>query len=368
MKTFMQYIKETQDYGGGHYQSDKDLLADKDEKPWLLIKLTPTQFFEMEAIFSAMTLEGEKLRWHNGLAIRKGMAEHVVDAIKSSYGLYGIEAHPSVSRSMLNLADKIESEAKAKSKEDEEEFLGDRPRTTTYEAIRENQEMSDDDYKITPSGHLGGKVSVSDNFGRPKEFQDVEDALDFIRKDMEKNHFWPNIWWVSDHGNSWMIDLEGKEIKETASFYELNRRMDEDTLENMHPGLVAYPVVDQPIKGDKFPTEDERKKRRAGLAVPYQLSDQDWIDHDRYYASVAHLEPDRTPTAKTPLPMGVREKLSAATSGASQAAERTHWLRQQAINRGMNPQIVDKLSPDQLASIADLSDKDYEAFRKKTGW
>ena len=81
---------------------------------------------------------------------------------------------------------------------------------------QENQEMSEDDYKITPSGHLGGKVSVSDNFGRPKEFQDVEDALDFIRKDMEKNYYWPNIWWVSDHGNAWMIDLEGKEIKETT--------------------------------------------------------------------------------------------------------------------------------------------------------
>jgi hypothetical protein len=82
----------------------------------------------------------------------------------------------------------------------------------------DHSEMSDDDYKITPSGHLGGKVSVSDSFGRPKEFQEVEDALDYIRKDMEKNHFWPNIWWISDHGNHWMIDLEGNEIKENADW------------------------------------------------------------------------------------------------------------------------------------------------------
>ena len=38
------------------------------------------------------------------------------------------------------------------------------------------------------------------------------DALDFIRNDMEENQFWPGIWWVSDHGNSWAIDINGNEI------------------------------------------------------------------------------------------------------------------------------------------------------------
>jgi hypothetical protein len=88
----------------------------------------------------------------------------------------------------------------------------------------DHAEMSDDDYKITPSGHLGGKVSVRWP-GAVKEFQDVEGALDFIRKDMEENHFWPNIWWISDHGNHWMIDLEGNEIKENADDVFVSKQM-----------------------------------------------------------------------------------------------------------------------------------------------
>jgi len=70
----------------------------------------------------------------------------------------------------------------------------------------DHSEMSDDDYKITPSGPLGGNVSVSANDKFLREFSEVEDALNFIRKDMENNNFWPNIWWISDHGNHWMID------------------------------------------------------------------------------------------------------------------------------------------------------------------
>ena len=73
-------------------------------------------------------------------------------------------------------------------------------------------EMQDDDFKLTPSGTLGGKVSVSTHkfLG---EFVETEDALAFVAEQMEADQYWPNIWWVSDHGISWQIDNDGNEIK-----------------------------------------------------------------------------------------------------------------------------------------------------------
>ncbi len=74
-------------------------------------------------------------------------------------------------------------------------------------------EMDEEDYKLTPTGPLGGKVSVSD-WKHRGTFDTTEEALDWIAKDMDRNRYYPDIWWVSDHGNAWMIDLDGKEIVE----------------------------------------------------------------------------------------------------------------------------------------------------------
>lgn len=73
-------------------------------------------------------------------------------------------------------------------------------------------ERLDDDYTLTPSGSLGGKTSVG-NGKFLGEFNTTEEALTFVRQDMEDNQYYPSIWWISDHGNEWEIDLEGNEIK-----------------------------------------------------------------------------------------------------------------------------------------------------------
>lgn len=74
--------------------------------------------------------------------------------------------------------------------------------------------IHDDDYTLTPCGPLGGKTSVGQNQRCLGEFTETEDALNFVKEHMEEQQFWPNIWWVSDHGNSWLIDTDGNEIKE----------------------------------------------------------------------------------------------------------------------------------------------------------
>lgn len=76
----------------------------------------------------------------------------------------------------------------------------------------DNEERCEDDYTLTPSGPLGGLVSVGTAHEFVGEYGDTEQALAVVRERMENEQYWPQIWWVSDHGNEWMIDANGKEI------------------------------------------------------------------------------------------------------------------------------------------------------------
>ena len=77
----------------------------------------------------------------------------------------------------------------------------------------DNYEPEAGDYILTPSGPLGGRTAVSIVDERYcGEFGTTEGALAFVRADMDKAGFWPSIWWVSDHGNGWPIDLDGNEL------------------------------------------------------------------------------------------------------------------------------------------------------------
>lgn len=62
-------------------------------------------------------------------------------------------------------------------------------------------EPSEDDIYITPSGQLGSKLSVSAGGKFLGEYTEHADAEAAIKSWMEKNQFWPSIWFVSDHGN-----------------------------------------------------------------------------------------------------------------------------------------------------------------------
>lgn len=45
------------------------------------------------------------------------------------------------------------------------------------------------------------------------EFDEIDQALDAMRSAYEDSpNYKPTLWYVSDHGNHWAIDLDGKEI------------------------------------------------------------------------------------------------------------------------------------------------------------
>lgn len=74
----------------------------------------------------------------------------------------------------------------------------------------EQVEPEEDDCIISSNGN---KYSVS-CFGKfVGEVIEMDQALAMIRSQMEKHKFYPNIWFVSDHGNQSLIDIEGNIIK-----------------------------------------------------------------------------------------------------------------------------------------------------------
>ena len=82
-----------------------------------------------------------------------------------------------------------------------------------YEIEQEPCGIEDGDYTLTPSGSLGGRTTAGQVGGKyVAEYDTTEDALDAVRREMQREQWWPTIWWVSDHGNAWPIDLDGNEI------------------------------------------------------------------------------------------------------------------------------------------------------------
>jgi hypothetical protein len=56
------------------------------------------------------------------------------------------------------------------------------------------------------------------------EFDSVEEGLAAIREEMDRSGFFPNVWFVSDHGNAWIIDPQtGNEIKSGARIGRLGQ-------------------------------------------------------------------------------------------------------------------------------------------------
>ena len=72
--------------------------------------------------------------------------------------------------------------------------------------------LEDDDCFMSPSGQLGSKTSVSCGGKFIGEFNSDEEALEAIRNWQDEHQWWPNIWFVSDHGNYTLIDRNGKEV------------------------------------------------------------------------------------------------------------------------------------------------------------
>jgi len=96
-------------------------------------------------------------------------------------------------------------------KEAAEKYVANRVEATAdHDEEEQEQEESEDDVYITPAGKLGSKLSLSAGGKFIGEFDEDEDVQEAIVEWMNKNKFYPNIWFVSDHGNVHPYSLDDK--------------------------------------------------------------------------------------------------------------------------------------------------------------
>ena len=110
--------------------------------------------------------------------------------------------------------DKFESEYENQSydfMERNEVVAGEEDRIREPEEFEEDEfsEPQDGDYTMTPSGSLGSRTSVGIVNGKfLGEFDSGEAAAKFINKHMQKENFFPNVWYIDDHGGSNLINVD----------------------------------------------------------------------------------------------------------------------------------------------------------------
>ena len=65
-----------------------------------------------------------------------------------------------------------------------------------------------EDAYLRPSGPLGALTSASLAGVFLGEFDTTQQAEQAIRAEMDRTRFWPNVWWVDDHGGLtlWPLD------------------------------------------------------------------------------------------------------------------------------------------------------------------
>lgn len=79
-----------------------------------------------------------------------------------------------------------------------------------YDEFPEEEPMvQPEDYLMLPAGYLGSQIEVRVAEGiHIGYFSEPEYAVDRIRARMEADNFYPNVWYVSDHGNTRLVNLD----------------------------------------------------------------------------------------------------------------------------------------------------------------
>ena len=113
-------------------------------------------------------------------------------------------------------------------------------------------------------------------------FEEEEEARTFIRKWMEKEQYWPNVWFVSDHGNMHSVtDLGGEEKDKSlpenmVKDYEERARSEREggaTIEiNTHLPYVAIKMSD----GSEYFFQGEEASMLLD-EVPDNINEEDFI-------------------------------------------------------------------------------------------
>jgi hypothetical protein len=84
------------------------------------------------------------------------------------------------------------------------------PNIEYYYYPDEPEQPEDDDYIMYDTGHLGGRTGVSVGGREVGTFSDQENAEEWILRQMDKDQFWPNVWYQDDHGGIELVTLDSE--------------------------------------------------------------------------------------------------------------------------------------------------------------
>ena len=138
--------------------------------------------------------------------------------------------------------------------------------------LEDEGEPEDGDFLLTPSGKLGSQTSVSVQGGKfLGVFDDDEAAYAFIKSQMKKDNFYPNVWYVSDHGN--IVNVTSDVMEKVIVKEEQKDKPDDVPDKNIDGGdteVEADPdpddkvsVLDEPDSEIKEPKEPSKEKAKG---------------------------------------------------------------------------------------------------------
>lgn len=167
-------------------------------KPYdIVVVAALTRLAEVPGI--SISSDGDATEWKNGISL----AEKVLGRkLKNPMAPGAEEEKPAPkAKAKLKLVKSYLEKIQAHLDEDEDE---------------DEHEPSEDDAFFSPCGPLGSKTHLSVNNKSIGEFKSDRDAQKALVDWINKNKFYPNIWYVSDHGNVHPHELDSdlaKQIK-----------------------------------------------------------------------------------------------------------------------------------------------------------
>jgi hypothetical protein len=80
-----------------------------------------------------------------------------------------------------------------------------------FTALATHTGPGEEDATITPTGPLGAWYGVGLGGRFPGEARDLDQALVMLRKAMDADQVWPDVWFISDHGSAQRLDSGGRD-------------------------------------------------------------------------------------------------------------------------------------------------------------
>ena len=144
----------------------------------------------------------------------------------------------------------------------------------------------------------GWKYSLSCGGAFEGDFNEVEQALARVKEWKKENHYYPNTWFVSDHGNESLIDDEGNIINETTG--------------SASSGAYYGPAMWG--SGDLMKTKGKSKAKTVPMVKGGTIIGENYLVDPKAFERFVEVLNESISEVETPMDASIIDKTSAFTS------------------------------------------------------